>query len=72
MEAIGARCDVFREIEVHVIESRDKGGKSLRTLGLSRPRVVIFDDSLNARPRRPGEPRSGGSRRAGTFSHKIK
>ncbi|KAH8046031.1 hypothetical protein JL720_16509 [Aureococcus anophagefferens] len=41
--------------------SRDKGGKSLKDLGLSRPRVVIFDDSINVR--RPASrafaPRSG-------------
>jgi|Transcript_8819 hypothetical protein len=48
VEAIADRCDVFKDIPVHVIESRDKGGKSLKDLGLSRPRVVIFDDSINA------------------------
>jgi len=48
MEAIGKRCDVFQDIAVHVIESRNKGGKSLSALGLARPRVVVFDDSLNA------------------------
>ena len=54
VEAIADRCDVFKDIPVHVIESRDKGGKSLKDLGLSRPRVVIFDDSINVR--RPASP----------------
>lgn len=56
MEAIGKRCDVFQDIAVHVIESRNKGGKSLSALGLARPRVVVFDDSLNVRPGRVPPP----------------
>ncbi|KAH8047810.1 hypothetical protein JL722_12829 [Aureococcus anophagefferens] len=46
VEAIADRCDVFKDIPVHAIESR-QGRQVLRT-SASRPRVVIFDDSINA------------------------
>ena len=46
--ALARRCDVFDGIPVHVIESRDKGAKSLESLGLKGRRAVIFDDSLGA------------------------
>jgi len=48
LEALAARCDVFEDVPVHVIESREKGAKCLKTLGLKRSKVVILDDSLNA------------------------
>jgi hypothetical protein len=48
LTALGERCDVFEDVPVHVIESREKGAKCLKTLGLKRSKVVIFDDSLNA------------------------
>ena len=64
VEAIADRCDVFKDIPVHVIESRDKGGKSLKDLGLSRPRVVIFDDSINVR--RPASPAFARARGSGS------
>lgn len=34
MAALAARCDVFADIELHIIESREKGAKSLVGIGL--------------------------------------
>ena len=32
LTALGERCDVFEDVPVHVIESREKGAKCLKTL----------------------------------------
>ena len=62
LTALGERCDVFEDVPVpYVIESREKGAKCLKTLGLKRSKVVIFDDSLNGCRRT----RSSSSKRCG-------
>mmetsp|Transcript_13244 Transcript_13244/g.41887 ORF Transcript_13244/g.41887 Transcript_13244/m.41887 type:complete len:302 (+) Transcript_13244:130-1035(+) len=48
MAAIAARCAVFDKIPVHVVESREKGAKSLASVGIAARQVVIVDDSLSA------------------------
>lgn len=64
MAALAARCNVFDKLDLHIIESREKGAKSLEAIGLAvsdgqvcgnphfrRNRVaqvVIVDDSLSA------------------------
>jgi len=50
MAALAARCDVFGGLECHIIESRERGAKSLALLGVdaSSSRVVILDDSPSA------------------------
>lgn len=60
MAALAARCDIFSGLECQVFESRDKGAKSLKALGIeprrvsfpsvasTRHQVVILDDSPSA------------------------
>uniref|UniRef100_A0A7S3K064 FCP1 homology domain-containing protein n=1 Tax=Aureoumbra lagunensis TaxID=44058 RepID=A0A7S3K064_9STRA len=50
MEALSKRCDVFQALECHIIESRERGAKSLEMIGVNSTdsRITIFDDSPSA------------------------
>ncbi|KAJ1457874.1 hypothetical protein M885DRAFT_514373 [Pelagophyceae sp. CCMP2097] len=48
MEALAKRCDVFDNLTINIITSREKGAKSLKALDVSYDKVVILDDSKSA------------------------
>ncbi|KAJ8600844.1 hypothetical protein CTAYLR_008510 [Chrysophaeum taylorii] len=52
LAALSARCDVFADLECHIVESRERGAKSLDALGFPRSdnsrRIMIVDDSPSA------------------------